>query len=448
MLRALEDEPSGLSLGEIAQRVGLARSTVQRIVDALRTEQFVIAASPTAGVRLGPALVRLAASASVEFDQLTRPIIAELSQAVGETVDLSVLKGRSAVFTDQIQGSHRLRAVSAIGDTFPLHCTANGKAILSVLPDDKLKALLRMPLQKMTPNTHHQAGGAAQGNRALPAHGRRGGQRGTYRGHLARSARDSSTRWVARSRSRSRCRRPGSSGSGRISPAACSRRAPGSSRRWVNQETRHDGEDDGRRSHRRCPAAARRRYGLRHSRRPDLRSVRCAAAGRQARAGHSPAARAGHRLHGLRLCEVDRQDRRVLRRAGAGRAERRRRAVLRLWRQHAGAVRDRPGAERLHRLGQGTPARAARPAGHAALDHEMGGPHRPPGEAPAVVAEAFAQMSSGRPRPAAVEMPWDVFAMRAPVQPIDAAGAISRGRSPTPISSSVPRSCCRERATR
>jgi DNA-binding IclR family transcriptional regulator len=153
VLRALEDEPSGLSLGEIAQRVGIARSTVQRIVDALRTEQFVIAASPTAGVRLGPALVRLAASASVEFDQITRPIIAELSQAVGETVDMSVLKGRSAVFTDQIQGSHRLRAVSAIGDTFPLHCTANGKAILSVLPDDKLKALLRMPLQKMTPNT-------------------------------------------------------------------------------------------------------------------------------------------------------------------------------------------------------------------------------------------------------------------------------------------------------
>jgi acetolactate synthase I/II/III large subunit len=42
-----------------------------------------------------------------------------------------------------------------------------------------------------------------------------------------------------------------------------------------------------------------------------------------------------------------------------------------------------------------------------------------PGEAPAVLAAAFAQMSSGRPRPAAVEMPWDVFAMRAPVQPID-----------------------------
>ena len=153
VLRALEGEPEGLSLGQIAQRVGLARSTVQRIVDALRTEQFVIAASPTSGVRLGPALIRLAASASVEFDHITRPIMAELSQKVGETVDLSVLKGQSAVFTDQIQGRHRLRTVSAIGETFPLHCTANGKALLSVLPDEKLERLLRAPLQKMTPNT-------------------------------------------------------------------------------------------------------------------------------------------------------------------------------------------------------------------------------------------------------------------------------------------------------
>ena len=153
VLRALEGEPDGLSLGQIGERVGLARSTVQRIVDALRGEQFVIAASPTSGVRLGPALIRLAASASVEFDQITRPIIAALSQDIGETVDLSVLKGNAAIFTDQIQGSHRLRAVSAIGESFPLHCTANGKALLSVLPAEKAARLLRGPLPRLTRNT-------------------------------------------------------------------------------------------------------------------------------------------------------------------------------------------------------------------------------------------------------------------------------------------------------
>jgi hypothetical protein len=37
IMRALEDTTTGLSLGEIALKVGLARSTVQRIVAALET---------------------------------------------------------------------------------------------------------------------------------------------------------------------------------------------------------------------------------------------------------------------------------------------------------------------------------------------------------------------------------------------------------------------------
>jgi DNA-binding IclR family transcriptional regulator len=153
VLRALEGESTGLSLGQIAQRVNLARSTVQRIVDALSEEHFVIAASPTSGVRLGPGLIRLAASASVSFDEITRPILTELSRRVGETVDLSVLKGHSAVFTDQVQGEHRLRAVSHVGEQFPLHCTANGKAMLSALDEDQLERQLRAPLPRLTPNT-------------------------------------------------------------------------------------------------------------------------------------------------------------------------------------------------------------------------------------------------------------------------------------------------------
>jgi acetolactate synthase-1/2/3 large subunit len=38
-----------------------------------------------------------------------------------------------------------------------------------------------------------------------------------------------------------------------------------------------------------------------------------------------------------------------------------------------------------------------------------------PAEAPAAVAEAFRRMSTGRPRPVGLEMPWDVFGMVAPV---------------------------------
>jgi DNA-binding IclR family transcriptional regulator len=146
ILRALESEPEGLSLGQLAERVSLARSTVQRIVGALAAEHLLIAASPTAGVKLGPALVRLASSANVEMDRLLRSTLVKLSRSVKETVDLSVLKGDEAVFIDQIPGAHRLRAVSAIGESFPLHCTANGKALLGLLPDEKwIKLIGRSP---------------------------------------------------------------------------------------------------------------------------------------------------------------------------------------------------------------------------------------------------------------------------------------------------------------
>jgi DNA-binding IclR family transcriptional regulator len=79
ILRALEDEAGGLSLGQIAQRVNLARSTVQRIVAALEAEKFLIAASPTGRVRLGPTILRLAASARTDFVAVARPYLMQLS---------------------------------------------------------------------------------------------------------------------------------------------------------------------------------------------------------------------------------------------------------------------------------------------------------------------------------------------------------------------------------
>lgn len=153
ILRALETENAGLSLGQIAQRVKLARSTVQRIVSALETERLVIAATPNGRVRLGPAILRLAASARDDFVNLARPYIVRLSEELGETVDLSTVKKDHLVFIDQVTGSQRLRAVSGVGETFPLHCTANGKAYLARLGDVQMEKLIGRSYQARTPKT-------------------------------------------------------------------------------------------------------------------------------------------------------------------------------------------------------------------------------------------------------------------------------------------------------
>lgn len=153
ILRALENQASGLSLGQISQRVNLARSTVQRIVAALETEKFVIAASPTGRVRLGPTIRRLANSVGADFVSIARPFITELSQELNETVDLAVVRGDHLVFVDQVIGPHRLRAVSAVGEIFPLHCTANGKAYLAGLADDEVARLIGKTYERRTPKS-------------------------------------------------------------------------------------------------------------------------------------------------------------------------------------------------------------------------------------------------------------------------------------------------------
>ncbi|HVZ52675.1 MAG TPA: IclR family transcriptional regulator [Pseudolabrys sp.] len=153
ILRALEDENAGLSLGQIAQRVNLARSTVQRIVAALETEKLVIAATPNGRVRLGPTILRLAASVRSDFIALARPFLEKLSQELHETVDLSTVKKDHLVFIDQVIGAQRLRTVSAVGETFPLTCTANGKAYLAQLSDSAVEALVGRGYDARTPKS-------------------------------------------------------------------------------------------------------------------------------------------------------------------------------------------------------------------------------------------------------------------------------------------------------
>lgn len=143
-----------MSLGQLAGRVGLPKSTVQRIIAALDFENFVVSVFPDKRLRLGPGLVRLAHSICFPIAETARPYLRELSEKTGETVDLAVLDGDKAVFVDQIPGTHRLRAVSAIGVSFPLHCTANGKAMLAALNDEELGRLKkRIRLTAFTQNS-------------------------------------------------------------------------------------------------------------------------------------------------------------------------------------------------------------------------------------------------------------------------------------------------------
>ncbi len=143
ILRVLKTNPDGMSLGKIANEVDLPRSTVQRITSSLRKERLLSVNAAGRKLRLGPELASLALATKFNTVENCREILEGLSQETGETVDLSVLRGTKMVFLDQVLGTHRLRTVSSVGDTFPLITTANGRSCLAELSNDEVENLVR-----------------------------------------------------------------------------------------------------------------------------------------------------------------------------------------------------------------------------------------------------------------------------------------------------------------
>ncbi|MBA1205108.1 hypothetical protein G7009_25680 [Pseudomonas capeferrum] len=86
-------------MGQIAKAAGLARTITHRIVGSLEAQQFVISAQN--GMRLGPAPMRLAASAPTDIVAIAQAFIEVLGRKTRETVVLCVYRGRHAISVDQ-----------------------------------------------------------------------------------------------------------------------------------------------------------------------------------------------------------------------------------------------------------------------------------------------------------------------------------------------------------
>lgn len=154
VMRALGRNPKGLSLAAIAQEVGLARSTVQRIVAALETEQLVEALRPGTGFRLGPALAQLIHQTNTDIISIARKSLEGLSEQLDESVTLSCISGQQAVVIDRVIAERELRVVFPMGQSMPMHATADGKVLLSTFSDSQIIEILGQAPEKRTFATH------------------------------------------------------------------------------------------------------------------------------------------------------------------------------------------------------------------------------------------------------------------------------------------------------
>lgn len=151
VLRALEGQPEGMSLSQIATAAGLPRSTVQRIVASLEAEKLLSVAPGGSGIRLGATLIRLAAAAHRDILSIARPHIQALGEKLNESVQLAADGGDgSTIVIDQYVPNQYLRVVLPTGFTLPMHSTAHGKAMLAEKDDETVKRLVASRLAAYT----------------------------------------------------------------------------------------------------------------------------------------------------------------------------------------------------------------------------------------------------------------------------------------------------------
>ncbi len=152
ILRCLENEPAGLSLGAIAKRIELPRSTVQRLVDALALEQL-LEVRGAGGVCLGPALMRLATHSHVDISQMARPFMEDLSRLTGETAVLLHASGTELLLLHSVVSANELRVAPGSGNFLRMHASSGGKILLASKSDDAVRELLDGQTEPLTPFT-------------------------------------------------------------------------------------------------------------------------------------------------------------------------------------------------------------------------------------------------------------------------------------------------------
>lgn len=136
-----------LGISQIAQELGMSRSTTHRYVITLAALGY-LEQGPGRKYRLGLRVTRLGLSAmsATSLREHARADLEDLCRRTGFSVSLAALDGTEIVLLDRLRGGRRGLHPSdpgvSKGSRMPAHCTAAGKLLLANLPDPAQRELV------------------------------------------------------------------------------------------------------------------------------------------------------------------------------------------------------------------------------------------------------------------------------------------------------------------
>jgi DNA-binding IclR family transcriptional regulator len=170
----LADEEHPLGVDAIARRLRVPKSSVYRILRALRRRGLVHLVSEEKGYYLGLTILHWADVLQRGLDpvRLAGPVLRTLVQETGETAILTLFDGRHAVTVDVMVNATTLRVAPPRGRANALHCSAASKAIVAWLAEDRCRELIGPePFRAFTAKTIRNFSHLSADLRAIRARG-------------------------------------------------------------------------------------------------------------------------------------------------------------------------------------------------------------------------------------------------------------------------------------
>jgi IclR family transcriptional regulator, KDG regulon repressor len=145
-----------VGVGEIAEKLGLAKSTTHRLLEALKNKQFIEQVETLEKYDIGIKAIEIGMSGLGNWNivDIVSPYLKQLAADLHETTFLAVYDKGEIVYVYKAEGDLAVSTNAQLGTRKPIHCTSLGKAIVSNFHIEEVeKILLEKGMEKYTDRT-------------------------------------------------------------------------------------------------------------------------------------------------------------------------------------------------------------------------------------------------------------------------------------------------------
>jgi len=156
ILEAFSESQDDLGVTELSKRLKLHKNNVFRLLATLETRGYIEQDKISGNYRLGVKTFEMGQVflSHTSLLKQSRPVMEELRDRCGETVYVALLRDDKVVYIDISETKHSVRVANRVGELLPAHCTAVGKAQLSLLSQDEIKKIItKQKLPRFTDKT-------------------------------------------------------------------------------------------------------------------------------------------------------------------------------------------------------------------------------------------------------------------------------------------------------